>query len=211
MNIDHYKKMAELHHRMNAEDTVVGWYMTGDSVRQSAVLFQKFFWREMNQSPVHLLVGTDVTHDSISVNTFYSLAIHLTNEAKPVQNQFIPLPFDYVTSEHERAAFDILSKSKTGKLEPLSDLGSLESALLRLRDTLILLQSHVSDVLAGKAPQNAELGRFLQHTLSQLPSNDISFETMFSNGTLDTLMLIYLANLTRSHLFLAERAREPSA
>lgn len=211
MHIDTYRKMIDLHHRLSPGDIVVGWYTTGESVRQSASLFQKFFWREMNQAPVHLMVGTDLASGSIQVNTYYSLAIHLTNEVKPLQNQFLPLPFDYVTSEHERAAFDVLGRNKSGKqVEPLSDLGSLEHALQKLHETLAILHSHVSAILSGKAPQNIELGRFLQHTLSLLPSSDISFETMFSNGTLDTLMLIYLANLTRSHLFLAERARDTS-
>jgi translation initiation factor 3 subunit F len=209
MNIDHHRKMIELHHRMSPEDVVVGWYTTGDQVRNSAVLFQRFFWREMNQSPVHLMVGTNLESGSISVNTFYSLSISLTERV--VQNQFLPLPFDYVTSEHERAAFDILGKSKSGKHEPLSDLGSLESALVRLHSSLQILHAHIGEILAGKAPSNVELGRFLQHTLSLLPSNDVSFETMFSNGTLDTLMLIYLANLTRSHLFLAEKSRDQAS
>lgn len=209
MNIDHYKTMVGLHHRLNPDDVVVGWYTTGDFVKRSAVLFQKFFRREMNQEPVHLMVGTDLASGTIQINTYYSLIVSFTDNF--VHNHFLPLPFDYVTSEHERAAFDVLSTVKDGHSQPLSDLASLERALVRLQETISTLHAHLGDIIAGKAPQNVELGRFLQHTLSMLPSTDVSFETMFSNGTLDTLMLIYLANLTRSHLFLAEKSRDQTA
>jgi translation initiation factor 3 subunit F len=209
MNVDHYKKMMELHQRLSPDDVTVGWYTTGDFVKPSAVLFQKFFRREMNQEPVHLMVGTDLSTGSISINTYYNMVISFTDSL--THNHFVPLPFDYVTSEHERAALDVLGTVKEGQSQPLSDLASLERALLRLQETISILHTHVGDIIAGKAPQNIELGRFLQHTLSLLPSTDISFETMFTNGTLDTLMLIYLANLTRSHLFLAEKNRDQSS
>lgn len=209
MNIDYHRKMIELHRKMSPEDIVVGWYTTGDEIRPSAVLFQKFFWKEMNQAPVHLMVGTDLSSGSININTYYSLSVSLTDRI--VQNQFLPLPFDYVASGHERAAFDILGQSKSGEPTPLSDLGSLELALKRLYDTLDVLSSHIKAVVEGKTPQNQELGRFLHHTFSLLPSSEISFESMFNNGTLDTLMLIYLANLTRSHLFWAEKSRDQIA
>lgn len=206
MNIEYYKKMVGLHTRLSPDDIVVGWYTTGETVRQSAVLFQKFFRRDMNQEPVHLMVSTDLSKGSININTFYSLPISFHDNI--THNHFVPLPFDYVTSEHERAAFDVLDNTKNGQVETLSEIGSLEKALKRLFDNLEVLHSHITAIIDGKAPENPELGRFLQHTMSMLPTNDISFETMFSNGTLDTLMLIYLANLTRSHLFLAEKNRE---
>jgi len=209
MNIDHHKKMVELHNRLTPEDVVVGWYTTGENVRPSANLFQKFFRKEMNGEPVHLMVGTNVASGAIQINAFYSMTISFTDNV--VHNQFLPLPFDYVTSEHEKAALDVLDNTKEGKWEPISELGNLEKVLNRLYESLSVLHSHIGAIIAGKAPQNIELGRFLQHTLSLLPSNDISFETMFSNGTLDTLMLIYLANLTRSHLLLAEKARDQAS
>lgn len=209
MNVDHHKKMVELHNRLTPDDVVVGWYTTGENVRASANLFQKFFRKEMNGEPVHLMVGTNLSSGTIQINTFYSMTISFTDNV--AHNQFLPLPFDYVTSEHERAALDVLGNTKEGKMEPISELGNLEKVLVRLYDSLAILHSHIGAIIAGKAPQNLELGRFLQHTLSLLPSNDISFETMFSNGTLDTLMLIYLANLTRSHLLLAEKARDQAS
>jgi translation initiation factor 3 subunit F len=55
---------------------------------------------------------------------------------------------------------------------------------------------------------NNQVGRFLQETLALLPTNSISFDQMFTNGVQDVLMVIYLANLTRSHLLLAEKLKD---
>lgn len=73
------------------------------------------------------------------------------------------------------------------------------------------VSSYVDDVVAGKSAPNNTVGRALQQTLSLLPTSEASFEHMFTNGVQDVLMVIYLANLTRSHLLLAERMRDQNA
>lgn len=64
---------------------------------------------------------------------------------------------------------------------------------------------------AGKAAPNTAVGRAMQQALALLPTSEASFEQMFTNGVQDVLMVIYLANLTRSHLLLAERMRDQNA
>jgi len=44
--------------------------------------------------------------------------------------------------------------------------------------------------------------------MATLPTTEASFDQMFTNGVQDVLMVVYLANLTRSHLLLAEKLRD---
>ena len=60
-------------------------------------------------------------------------------------------------------------------------------------------------------PPNNEIGRFLHQTLASLPTTEANFDQMFTNGVQDVLMVVYLANLTRAHLFLAEKLRDQQA
>jgi translation initiation factor 3 subunit F len=49
----------------------------------------------------------------------------------------------------------------------------------------------------------------ISDTLALLPSHESSeFDKMFANSLQDVLMVVYLANLMRTHLLLAERLRD---
>lgn len=149
----------------------------------------------MKQPPIYLMVGTDLSKGRISIKTLYNLSISLNN--KFIQNQFIAIPHDYSTSESERAAFEVLSQNKSGDDSFLSDFKSMKKSVEKLYDTLSILSKHISSIIEGKVPEDYELGNFVGLILSQLPSSEISFDKMFNNSVMDTLMTIYLVNTTK--------------
>jgi len=53
-------------------------------------------------------------------------------------------------------------------------------------------------------------GQFVLDTFALLPTNLATFDKIFTSGLQDILMVVYLANLTRSHLLLANKMQEQS-
>eukprot|EP01122_Echinamoeba_exundans_P000457 TRINITY_DN10406_c0_g1_i1.p1 TRINITY_DN10406_c0_g1~~TRINITY_DN10406_c0_g1_i1.p1 ORF type:complete len:295 (-),score=81.83 TRINITY_DN10406_c0_g1_i1:37-921(-) len=211
VNLEYHRNMLQLHARVAPEDVVVGWYATGNEVKMSSGLIHNFYQREMNQNaPVHLLLDTDLSKGKIEVTTFHGFQINF-GEKGALQQYFLPLPNEYLAYDQDKVAFDVLSQSATSEKASVSDLNSLEHNLNKLLSLLEDVSQYVDEVVAGKAAPNNAVGRALQQTLALLPTSEASFEHMFTNGVQDVLMVIYLANLTRSHLLLAERMRDQNA
>jgi translation initiation factor 3 subunit F len=60
--------------------------------------------------------------------------------------------------------------------------------------------------VAGQTPANNAIGRFLSTTISSLSLIDpASFEKMWNNHLQDLLMVVYLSDLTRTQIALAEK------
>lgn len=213
VNLEYHRNMLQLHARVAPEDVVVGWYATGNDIKMSSGLIHNFFQREMNhQAPVHLLLDTDLSKGKIDVTTYHGFQINF-GEKGALQQHFLPLPNEFLVYDQDKIAFDVLSQSATNSAEKttVSDLNSLEYNLNKLLSLLEDVSQYVDDVIAGKAAPNNAVGRALQQTLALLPTSEASFEHMFTNGVQDVLMVIYMANLTRSHLLLAERMRDQNA
>jgi len=68
---------------------------------------------------------------------------------------------------------------------------------------------YVENVLSEKVEPNSNIGRFLAETISSLPHLEPSLlEKMFNNSLQDLLLVVYLANLTRTQLTLAEKLQK---
>jgi translation initiation factor 3 subunit F len=66
-------------------------------------------------------------------------------------------------------------------------------------------------VCDGKIPADAEVGRFLADTLAAVPrlTRD-QFEKLFGDSIQDVLLVMYLSNITKMQLMLAEKLQTPS-
>ena len=61
-------------------------------------------------------------------------------------------------------------------------------------------------VQAGKRPADISLGRYLADTVTGIPRFEAEeFENMLTDSTQDSLLVMYLSNLVRAHLALADR------
>jgi len=210
VDMEFHHNMLDLHHRVSPKETIVGWYATGNEINEASVMLHDFYWREINHSPIHLTVDTNLTNYSLSLKAFTST--NITFNEKVLGSQFLPVPVQLQAFDSEKIGVDLLVKGEMNvevASSLVSDLDNLESSIKRLQSLLETTQDYVDKVLGDKIPPNNTVGRFLMETVSSLPRIEPSeLEKMFNNSLQDLLLVVYLANLTRTQLTLAERLQK---
>jgi translation initiation factor 3 subunit F len=109
----------------------------------------------------------------------------------------------------KKTALEVLMRSKSegsSQTTIFTELASFENALTQIQKLLETIGEYVDKVVAGDVSSNNSIGRFLSTTISSLPLiHPATFDKMWNNHLQDLLMVVYLANLTRTQLALAER------
>ncbi|KAJ3414833.1 hypothetical protein HDV05_005990 [Chytridiales sp. JEL 0842] len=208
LDVDHLQQMYNLHQRVNAKEVIVGWYATGDSVDAQSVLVHESFASDIYPlQPVHVLFDTTLSTGKLSIKSYVSAQLGAPG-SENTGAMFVQVPCDVKLYDGERSGLDIISSAKGepsgGKL--MSDIESLERSILLIQEMLETIATYVSKVQSGKIEANNAIGRFLMDTISSVPRIDAAdFEKMFNNHLQDLLMIIYLSNLTRTQLAIAQR------
>jgi len=214
VNMEFHHNMVELYRKVQPMEAIVGWYATGTEIKESSVLLHDFYHKEMNASPIHILIGTNFTDTShIPLLVFHGQQLQFTDKG-PVQEQFMSLPWRLQSTESDRMSYNVLAhdqKKAPSQQKPhtLFDLDALQHTLQQFSVTLLQLEDYVDKVLSGQEKPDEDIGRIIEDTMSLSPVFDLNFDKIFTNGVQDLLMVIYLANLTRSHLLLAEKLQLP--
>jgi len=207
INIEVYQTMKNLHSEVSSSEQIVGWYST--SVRESSVLMHEFFWREINVAPLHLVVDPQFLRrgPSFGVQVFYNVPITLDRNC---QNQFRPLKHNIKADQADRLALQRLIMEKDQKEHtPLSDLDSLEQQVNDIIEMIDTLSSYVHNVATGKIKGDPKISKLVEQALAVLPLFDSdSIQKIFTKGVQDILMVVFLANLARTQLLLAEKLRD---
>jgi len=78
--------------------------------------------------------------------------------------------------------------------------------LERLQGMIDTVFRYVEDVVEGQVEPDNSVGRYLADTLASVPrvATD-AFDKLFNDSIQDLLLVLYLANLTRTQLTLAEK------
>ncbi|CAO3667428.1 unnamed protein product [Rhizopus stolonifer] len=122
---------------------------------------------------------------------------------------FLSIPCDVKYLDAERSGLDMLASAKTKESRTaslISDMDHLEIAVTKLQEMLERISKYVDNVVAGEAQPNNAIGRYIMDTVSVVPKIDsAAFEKMFNSHLQDLLMVVYLANMTRTQLAVAER------
>jgi len=201
VDIDYHRTMFELHQRVNAKEVIIGWYSTGSGVSASDALIQDFYGREVT-NPIHLTVDTAFTDDQANIKAYVSTPLTLGD--RPLAAQFHEIQLDLRLVEAERLGFDVLKKTVVDKLP--SDLEGLEGTIERLQDMIDTISRYVDNVIEGQLPPDNAIGRYLADTIASVPRvNSDAFDKLFNDSVQDVLLVLYLANLTRTQLTLAEK------
>jgi len=222
LNMDFHKRMLNLHSTVSPHQQIVGWYST--AFNPHSVLVHNFFAKEINRPPVHLLVDPSTLEKGIfSINCYYSISVHFVDKNKPVpisrknpddkklQEHFRPIRYMIKSGHGERTTIERLIETKEMSVPPQisTNLESLETALQSLLDMINVVSVYVKDVANGTKPGDIKIGHLIEDTLALLPIYESDrFEKIFTKGVQDVLMMVYLANLTRTHLLLAEQLRD---
>jgi len=201
VDIDYHRTMFDLHQRVSPKEVIIGWYSTGFGVTGSDALIQEFYAREV-ANPVHLTVDPMFTDERANIRAYVSS--QLTLEDRPIAAQFHEIQLDMRLVEAERIGFDVLKKTVVDKLP--NDLEGLEGTIERLQGMIETVFSFVDDVVEGRLPPDNSIGRYLSDTLTSVPRIDSeAFDKLFNDSIQDVLLVLYLANLTRTQLSLAEK------
>eukprot|EP00581_Thalassiosira_minuscula_P012701 CAMPEP_0183712202 /NCGR_PEP_ID=MMETSP0737-20130205/7395_1 /TAXON_ID=385413 /ORGANISM="Thalassiosira miniscula, Strain CCMP1093" /LENGTH=339 /DNA_ID=CAMNT_0025940781 /DNA_START=59 /DNA_END=1078 /DNA_ORIENTATION=- len=219
---DFNRQMLALHLRANPRETVVGWYATalpsddghGESkcIADTSSLIHEFYAGECDDDPIHLVVDTSLTSDSIAVRAYKSSPV--TVKGEPLANVFHEIRLAVKSSESERICIDRMIGASS---DPSSDhllskdesAVSLRISMEKLLEMLETCSAYVDKVVDGTINPDDEVGRDISETLSSVPRiRPEVFDRMFDDSLQDLLMVTYLSNITKTQLTIAEKLNE---
>jgi len=206
VDIEYARNMFELHKKVNSAEVIVGWFSTGLEVSVHSVLIHDYYSRE-TKNPVHMTVDTFMRGGKMAIKGYHSQSIGVPG--KTTGTMFTPVNIETITYEPEQVGVETLQKGKynTKRIVHLnSDLKKVETSSRWLREMLTSVTQYVDDVLANRIPSDNSTGRFLLDLVTGVPQIDVEkFENMLNSNMKDLLMVVYLANLTKTQLALNEK------
>ncbi len=181
---------------------------------RACVPTQDFFAREC-AAPVHLAIDTGFVDEARALRAWVGTPVALGETV--VGTAFVELPLEHKFADAERAGLPALAAAASAGADaaaaaPLpGDLASLEASVARLGAMLSVAHAYVDGVVEGKLKPNNAIGRFLADTVAAVPRMPReAFDKLFNDSVQDVLLVMYLSNLTRTQLALAERLNTPT-
>jgi len=211
VNMTFHSNMLKLHAQINPDEQIVGWYSTGrDGAVGVSMLINDFYWKEMNEIPVHVVVDTSLKGGQMKISCFYSHTVQLSNRGVLLY-QFKPIRHVMKTNQDSRTLINRCVQDKEKTLQPLSDLDSLVRTVKDLLSMLGSLSAYVDSVLKEERAGDQSMALLIEETLSLIPVDPNDFEALFTKRLQDILMVVYLSNLTKSHLLLVSHSASTAA
>ncbi|GJP43116.1 hypothetical protein CLOM_g2612 [Closterium sp. NIES-68] len=212
LDIEYHRTMAELSQRVNPKETIVGWYSTGSGVSAFDVLIHDFYTKEAGH-PIHLTI--DTTFQSLNaaadgqsgaatsaVRAYVSTPLFIGE--KQLAAAFQEIEVDMRMADAEKIGFDNLRRTSVERLP--ADMEGLEATMGRLQGMVDGALAYANDVVDGKREPDNEVGRALWDAVAAVPRiSTEAFDRLFNNSVQDVLLVLYLANLTRTQLALADK------
>jgi len=212
VDMDFLRNMRDLHTKTAPKEVIVGWFATGLEINENSSMFHEFFSKETNiPTAVHLLVDTTFSQDTpMGLRAFIGTPVAFGDVT--LGSYFQPIPLELRTFDIDRVGLDLISRtkeSKDGVANFQFDLQNLEGSILSLVGLLDTVTEYVDNVASGKIKGDPFIGRALAKAVSALPSFDSeTIDKIFNNNIQDLLMVVYLANLTRTQIALAEKLQK---
>jgi len=201
VDIDFHKTMFDLHHRVNPKEVIVGWYSTGGGLVNSDALIQDFYSGQ-TAHPIHLTVDTTMTNDEIAVKAFLSTSLSLGE--KLIATHFHEIQTEMRMVDADRVGIELLRSQKTSSLP--DELDGLQASINKLQAMIDDTLTYVDGVCKNPTSGNKAIGRYLMDTLASVPRmNAEAFSKLFNESVQDVLLVMYLANMTRTQLILADK------
>jgi len=218
VEMEFHKLMLDLHNRVNSREQIVGWYSTTGDIPYNSVLVHEFFQHEVNSAttPVHVTIdpslsnidvnSTDDSIPRIPLKAFVSEALSLGDKLLGCQFHEIALTLETTSLEILSKGVGLESAATTGPSPVLSDFDRLHAQFRQILELLTRISEHVTKVVDGKAPADPATMRAIDKALNTIPHIDATqFQNVVDGHVQDLLVLVYLTNLTRAQLAIAER------
>jgi len=206
VELDFAKDMYDLNKKVNPGDSIVGWYATGHAITEHSVLIHEYYSRECT-NPIHLTLDTSLQNGKMDIKTFLSVVVGTQNGTKGTL--FTPVPLEYSAYEPEAVGVGVTENTKSSSnrsVELKTDLSLISKESLRLGSMLDDILAYVDGVLEGEQAPDSVVGRKLLKLTQLIPSmTSEQFDEMLNSNVRDLLMVIYLSQLTKTHLSLNEK------
>eukprot|EP00932_Pfiesteria_piscicida_P017156 SRR837773.4049.p1 GENE.SRR837773.4049~~SRR837773.4049.p1 ORF type:complete len:344 (-),score=139.87 SRR837773.4049:122-1090(-) len=219
MDQEYHKQMVSLRQKVSPREVVVGWFATGTEINPLSANIHKYYcFKESGfnatavlPSPIHLLVDTTLKNQQLSMKAFVNVR---TVTAENLL-QFHEVPLRVQTSAAEKSGISQLMQARRANREAAQSgaapkgIGSLDGFQGGLKELLSLfrrVREYVQAVQSGKAKGDLQVGRGLTAALCAEPVIDVgAVEQLCNNSLQDALMVVYLSNLTKTQISIAER------
>jgi len=221
MDQDYHKHMLSLRQKVSPREVVVGWFSTGDEINATSAVIHAFYCTKEAEfvptavlpGPVHLLVDTrpQQHHQPYGIKAFVNVR---TTVAESLL-QFHEVPLRVQTSAAEKSGISQLMQARRATQEASAsgsapkDIASIDGFIGGLRELLGLfrrIQEYVRAVQTGKVEGDVAVGRGLTAALCAESVMDIeAVENLCNSSLQDALMVVYLSNLTRTQISIAEK------
>jgi len=208
LNSDFHATMLALQQRVTPQHKVVGWYSTGETVNENTTLFHEFYGQDV-ENPIHLLLDLGLGERRMGCKAYVSS--NLTLGDTRLGTMFNDIRCTIVNGDSDRVGMDTLLKMSGGAQQGVVPAGtaefdSVETTVKKLLRTLEGVTDYVEKVTKGEATADPAVVRLLQQLVASAPRLPTeSFGKMFNTQVQDMLTIVYLANLTRTQLALAEK------
>merc|ERR1719217_1694356 len=200
--------MMALHQKVNPRDQVVGWFATGSEIIPASALIHAFYCTKESQfkatavlpGPIHVLVDPSLNQQRCSVKGFVNVRTLVAENLL----QFHEVPLQVQTSAAEKSGISQLMQAKKE-----AAIDSIDGFTLGLKELLGLfrrIQEYVKAVQDGKVQGNLAVGRGLTAQLCSEPVIATeAIENLCKTSLQDSLMVVYLSNLTRTQISMTEK------
>jgi len=206
----YHQSMLALHKRVNPSEVLVGWYSSGDEITYLMSCVHSVY-KQQCEEPVLLTVDVNVRKlHRMALKAYVGKSIKVG--AKLPLARFELVNLEIFAYEGEKIAVDALINGApdSDKLDApatiLTDFENLENSLEKLQGLVRTVAAYVKRVQSGAVKGDKEIGMTIAQAVAVIPHlNGAAFEKMFAQNTQDLLMVLYLTNVTRTHLILADK------
>jgi len=217
IDIEVAKELFELYRKVNSSENIVGWFATGESssnpdVNEYSVLIHDYYSRE-TATPVHLTVNP--TTSGISVKAYVSTPFGVPS--KSMGTMFSPVSCLTKAAGYESELIGLkasMAASGIPNRQPVSFESEVEmilAASAKCSENIAVLMKFIDDNILNPNAQSSKLsassndiGRQLMSMIESIAPFGADDEQLNTNLK-DLLMVIYLANLSKTQLMLNEK------
>jgi len=212
IDIEVAKEVYELHRKVNPNETIVGWFATGGGeVNEYSVVIHDYYTRETS-NPIHLTV--DPSERGLNIKAYVSTPFGVPG--KNIGTMFSLLTDVCVAAGYEPEMVGLKSCLLASGLPHIGKAPTIDSELDVIIQTSqkaqeiigTILQFIDDNILSGNKsiPSNSnDIGRQLMAMVeSILPFGGDDDDALNANLK-DLLMVVYLANLSKTQLLLNEK------
>jgi len=210
IDIEVAKELYELHRKVNANEVIVGWFATGGGeVNEYSVLIHDYYSRECT-NPVHVTV--DPSERGLNIKAYVSTPFGVPG--KNIGTMFSPLSDVNISAGYDTEMIGLkacmLASGITSKPQSIdNELDMILSASSKSQEIInTIIQFIDENILSGSKaiPSNSnDIGRQLMSMIESVTPFGGDDDDALNSNLKDLLMIIYLANLSKTQLMLNEK------